>query len=393
MHMRTTVNPSFLDALLAVGLSGRDARGYNTKGDVLVSHSKDGVDLNTIWAQIAEVNEVWNQQRSALTRVLSYWTTNAADAIPQGIANESLEKASEFGVPQAVRQPALALPLGYTLDDYDSRAAYTWKFLRDSTAEQILAQANNIMTADNKLINGTILRRLFDPTEGANEFAHRVFGLWNSTDSVAPPPYMGKTFDTSHTHYFVSGNAQIDSADVEDAINHVTEHGYGVSSGSQLLVLCNQIEADFIASWRAGVESRTSGPKAKHDFVPSTSAPAYLSEETIHGAQAPASYENLPVLGSYGRAWVIAHQYVPEGYVAVVASGGANSSNNPIAVRQHTNTYYQGLRIIPGAGRYPLQDAFYQRTFGVGTRHRGAACVFQVKASGSYEAPTALIPV
>ncbi|MGV9800182.1 hypothetical protein ACWDTP_19260 [Mycobacterium sp. NPDC003449] len=390
--MRTTLSPSFLAALESIGLSGRESRGYNTKGDVLVSHSKDGVDLNTIWGQIAEVNEVWNQQRSALTRVLSYWTTNAADAIPQGIANESLEEASEFGVPEAARVPALALPLGYTLKDYDSRAAFTWKFLRDSTAEQILAQANNIMTADNKLINGTILRRLFDPSEGANELSQRVFGLWNGTDSVVPPPYMGKTFDSSHTHYFVSGNAQIDSADVEDAINHVTEHGYGVSAGSQLLVLCNTTEADYIAGWRANVESRTSGPKAKFDFVPSTNAPAFLTDETIIGAQAPAAYENLPVLGSYGRAWVIAHDYVPTGYVAVVASGGANSSNNPIAVRQHTNTNYQGLRVIPGGGRYPLQDAFYQRTFGVGTRHRGAACVFQVKASGDYEAPTT-IPV
>lgn len=391
--MRTTLKSSFLDALLTVGMSGRESRGYNTQGDVLVSHSADGVDLDRIWGEIATANELWNQQRSALTRVLSFWTTNAADVIPQGIASESLEKASEFGVPEAMRQPAVALPLGYTLDDFDSRSAFTWKFLRDSTASQIRAQANLIMEADNKLINGTILRRLFDPTEESNEFGHRCFGLWNGTDSTAPPPYMGKTFDTSHTQYFVSGNAQIDSADVEDAINHITEHGYGVTQGSQLLVLCNTVEADFIAGWRANVESRPSGPKAKFDFVPSTNAPAFLTDETIIGKQAPATYENLPVLGSYGRAWVIAHDYIPAGYVAVVASSGANSPSNPIAVRQHTNTNYQGLRVIPGAGSYPLVNAFYQRTFGVGARHRGAACVFQVKASGSYEAPTASIPV
>ena len=44
-------------------------------------------------------------------------------------------------------------------------------------------------------------------------------------------------------------------------------------------------------------------------------------------------------------------------------------------------------------GKYPLVDSFYQRTFGVGTRHRGAACVVQVKASGSYTAPTSIEPV
>lgn len=79
--------------------------------------------------------------------------------------------------------------------------------------------------------------------------------------------------------------------------------------------------------------------------------------------------------------------------MAVVASSGGNSPNNPIAVRQFDNTIYKGLRMIPGGGKYPLIDHFYQRSFGVGTRHRGAACVFQVKASGSYEAPTAVIPV
>ncbi|GAB5897075.1 hypothetical protein [Mycolicibacterium mageritense] len=369
------------------------ARGISTQGDVLVSKSADGVELNAIWDQIAAALEVWNNQRSALTRLLSYPTTNVADAVPQSTSSDSFELASEFGVPQSAREPATALPLGYDFYDYDRSARYTWRFLRDSTAEQIRSVTNRILEADNRLVNGTILKRLFTPTEGSNEQGHRVFGLWNGTDSLAPPPHMGKTFSTNHTHYLASGAAQIDSGDIEDAIRLIQEHGYGLAVGTQLLILANPDDGQFIETWRAGVESRTSGPKAKHDFVPSTSAPAYLSEETIHGAQAPASYENLPVLGSYGRAWVIAHQYVPEGYVAVVASGGANSSNNPIAVRQHTNTYYQGLRIIPGAGRYPLQDAFYQRTFGVGTRHRGAACVFQVKASGSYEAPTALIPV
>ena len=48
-----------------------------------------------------------------------------------------------------------------------------------------------ILSGDNQLVNGLVLRRLFDPTEGVNEYQHRVFGLWNGTDSIAPPPYMG----------------------------------------------------------------------------------------------------------------------------------------------------------------------------------------------------------
>ena len=40
-----------------------------------------------------------------------------------------------------------------------------------------------IFAGDNQLVNGLVLRRLFDPTEGTNEYQHRVFGLWNGTDS------------------------------------------------------------------------------------------------------------------------------------------------------------------------------------------------------------------
>jgi hypothetical protein len=59
-----------------------------------------------------------------------------------------------------------------------------------------------------------------------------------------------------------------------------------------------------------------------------------------------------------------------------------------IGVRQHVNAAYQGLRQIAGkVPAYPLQDSFFSRGFGVGVRHRGAAAVMQIKASGSYTGP------
>jgi hypothetical protein len=68
----------------------------------------------------------------------------------------------------------------------------------------------------------------------------------------------------------------IDSADLEDAYKDIQSHGYGVQPGSQILVLCHQDEGELIAGWRAGVESRTGGPKAKYDFVPSEGHPPIL---------------------------------------------------------------------------------------------------------------------
>ena len=46
---------------------------------------------------------------------------------------------------------------------------------------------------------------------------------------MVPPPYLGNTFDGTHTHYLTSGSTVIDSQDIEDMIRHVKEHGYGTT--------------------------------------------------------------------------------------------------------------------------------------------------------------------
>ena len=111
---------------------------------------------------------------------------------------------------------------------------------------------SSILSADNKLVTGTILRRLFDPTESRNEFGHRVFGLYNGTDGIAPPPYLGRTFDETESHHIASQASQIDSADIEDAVRLITRKGFGIQNGCQLLILANPDEAENIMAWRAG---------------------------------------------------------------------------------------------------------------------------------------------
>ena len=166
---------------------------------------------------------------------------------------------------------------------------------------------------------------------------------------------MEDTFAASTSHYLASGAAVIDSGDIEDAARLVTIKGYGLQPGSQLIILAKPAEGELIQGWRAGVESRTGGPKAKFDFIPSTNAPPFLTNENVVGAIPPPDYHGLKVQGAYGKSWLIESNYVPAGYVAVVASGGPGSPNNPVAVRQHANPAYQGLRVIPGNwSNYPL---------------------------------------
>ncbi|WP_412475552.1 hypothetical protein ACK8HH_03690 [Gordonia sp. LUNF6] len=374
-----------VDELFAFG-GDSGARGYSSQGDVLVSQTSDGVDLNRLWDDAAAAMSKWNQKRSSLAALVSYPTVNAADAIPQTLGGDHFEEASEFGEPTGLRAEPNATILGYDFTDYDLASRFTWKFLRSASAEQVRSVVNRAFESDNRLVTGSILRRLFDPAEKLNEVGHKVYGLYNGEDGMVPPSHAGQDFPAETSHYLVSGNAVLDPGDLVDAINAVRSKGFGTDGSSRLIVLCHPNEGEIISTFRAGIES--GGVESKYDFIPSASAPAYLAAENVVGKVAPGEFGGLEVLGSYGPAWIVPSYYLPIGYVAVVATGGPNSNLNPVAFRQHPNAAYQGLRMIPGRDqRYPLTDSFFQRSFGTGVRYRGAACVVQVKEIGDYEAP------
>lgn len=203
---------------------------------------------------------------------------------------------------------------------------------------------------------------------------------------MQPPAYLGKEFVAGHQHLLVSESNTIDSGDLDTAIRKVIEHGYGLEPNARLLALMNPAQAEVVSTFRAGVENAP-GVAAKHDYIPSAGAPAYFSPEEIVGQVAPESFNGLKVQGSYGPSWVIQSDFIPENYFAVVATYGPNSSDNVIGFREHPQRQYQGLRSIPGVGPYPLQNSYFQRSFGVGVRRRGQACVTQIKPSGSYDIP------
>ena len=80
-----------------------------------------------------------------------------------------------------------------------------------------------------------------------------------------------------------------------------------------MLLICSDIEADAVMSWRAGEASRPNGPISPHDFVPSRNAPVYLTEKNIVGELAPADFHGIPVLGSWGETWLCRTPILPPG--------------------------------------------------------------------------------
>lgn len=368
---------------------GFENRGYATEGDVInprVLNTADGVNLNTLWDEYDVVLRDWNNRASNLAALLSYWHTNVADAIPDKIERGLFEKASEFGEPVGVRGPGYHL-LGYDFEDYDTASRFTWKFLRDATAEQVRAVLNDALAADNRLVNDLILRRLFDPLESVNEQGMPVYGLYNG-DGTVPPPFAGQTFGGTETHYLTTGNTGLDSGDVEGAVRVVRGKGFGIpESGQKLLMLCHPNDGETVASWAKGVENANDAV-AKYDALPSVGAPPFEAAGPIVGAQAPAELFGVEISGSYGPVYVVESYFIPQHWFAVVATAGPNNPMNPIGVRQHHDGQYQGLRQIPGpVPGYPLTESFFTRGVGVGTRHRGAAVICQVTNAAQYTPP------
>jgi hypothetical protein len=227
-----------------------------------------------------------------------------------------------------------------------------------------------------------------DRSQLINRTAYSVVPLYNA-DGVVPPPYKNTTFDGNHSHYLVTGASTIDAGDLLDGYNLIAEHGYGIEQGTQFVVLCNQQEITQIRKFRAGVT--VNGYVCDYDFIPSSSQPTLIlpNAEGLLGSLPPSTWNGLPVVGSYGDMLIVHEDYIPPGYPAILASGGAGNLQNPVGLRQHANPQYQGLRLLPGNQQnYPLVDSYYSRSFGTGVRQRGGAVVLQVSTAGSYVVPT-----
>lgn len=370
------------------GATGPTQMGIASSGDVLVSHTIDNVDLNTVWDTVIAGFEAHNEHRSAITDLLSFPVTVPGEAVPQGETSPPMERLTEYGIPNAANVPANAIMLGYDFGDYGLRSSFTWRSLREMTADQVYGHINSIMHSDNKLTTEMVLRRVFDPTPRRNKEGIECKGLWNA-DGTLPPSYLGNQFDGSATHYIKSGATQIDSGDIEDAIRLVRGKGYGLTPNSQLLIFANPLESEYIQTFRTGEESRPgSNILARHSFIPSKTAPAYLQVENVVGEPIDGTFHGVETLGSYGPAWLVESAFIPQGYVLVAATGGPSAQNNIVGFREHAIEAYRGLLAVPGGIHYPITDSTYIRSCGVGIRQRGAAVAVQIGTGTTYTAPT-----
>lgn len=363
------------------------ARGFNQAGDV-ITQTVDGIPTNDLWAEFQRTMALRNANRQPLITFLTYNVANPVERIAQAIGSGDFEKASEFGVPVSVRPKATSFNMGFDFEWYDTATRFTWKFLAEAPASEIQAINAAVLEMDNRLVFGEVMRTLFSDenrTATIDGNPYTVYAAYNG-DGTVPPDYKTYTFSGTHTHYLTTGAATVDSGDLDDIITHLSHHGYNQAEGAQIVIMVNEAEAAVIRNFRTPLNGGT----ATWDFVPSQNTPSFLiptDRQTVGGAPA-GQIRGMTVIGQYGEALIVQENYIPAGYLVGFATGGPDSAGNPIGIREHARPELRGLRLVQGrSNAYPLQDAYYQRGFGTGIRHRGALVVSQVTASATYTAP------
>ena len=169
----------------------------------------------------------------------------------QSVDSGPFERATEQGIALAQGVPLEAAVLGYDRHDWDRRSSFTWKVLRDSSAEQVRTVFQAILHADTRLVTGRVLRRLLDPAPSHNEAGWPVGAV--DADGTVPPPFGFNEFAGTESMYILVAQPTLDSADIEDAVRKVQSHGYGLAEGAggQMLIIANPTEAELIRGWRA----------------------------------------------------------------------------------------------------------------------------------------------
>lgn len=365
---------------------GRE-NGFNERADIV--KAADGTDLNEFWNEVMDTIRIRNQKKNTMINVLTYPVVDITSevSVPSSV---DFEKASEYGQPVGIKGGATRFFRGYDFDFYDLAIRYTWMYLAEASLDDLRLNHNLALEADTKLQFRKVMERLFNPIN-TNGYTDKnepmtVYAAYNG-DGEVPPDYNNVTFTGSHNHYVVSGNTSITSANVDTLSTLLTEHGYDLNGGYQLILWVNKQEAAIIKTFRTATG-------AQFDFVPNPNINAGAIWVPNNGGYVGGPSGTVPgEIGTYGVFHVVEEGLIPAGYLVAIATGGVDRLTNPIGLRQHSNPNYRGLKLIPGArSDYPLIDSFYRRGIGTGVRQRGSIAIMQVKSAAPYVVPPAYDP-
>jgi len=252
--------------------------------------------------------------------------------------------------------------LSFPILAYDAGAPFTMLGLQDSLPSDIQATMDGLMAGDAERMEMEFFRAMFTPqTVGSVGTAYQA-SWWNGELDV--PNYKNSTFfGTAHYHFLGINTATLALSHIQDAIQDVREHGYGVRPGS-LVVLFN-----------------TAQLKTVENLLNITVSSSLNAPSRVTAQEAGGYGTGLPFAG----AEILFNDNVPSGYFGVF-----DRSIRPLGRRVHVDPQYRGLQMYRETydQNYPLAGTKFLHRYGFAVRHMGAGTVRQIVASASYTSPT-----
>jgi hypothetical protein len=226
----------------------------------------------------------------------------------------------------ASAKPRKGALIGHMLPykEFDDALGWTEKYLKNAFEDQITADINEVTDAWLNRVDFDFAKRSLTDSENAIGSAGYDVGWAIGTgDSVnyIPPQYLGKVFDSTHSHYNFHDDTSEDWDDViEAAVLDLTEHG--LNSG---LVMITS-EAD-IAEFRALTRFIELLPERVTALAAATGIPMYSVAGEFTGVPGvPYGFYN----STRGLVALVYHERFPTDYALTYSTG---SPVRPLAVR------------------------------------------------------------
>ena len=326
---------------------------------------EDGTTIDAVVAQInAGLGALNTELSSGLWGSLCSFTDQPDLEYRIGASN-GFEDHTEYGRPDAARAATEGHML--PLKAYDRGMGWTWDYLEDARAEQIMADiADAIKDARDKwrtILLGRTLQRGDDSGAalglGTGGYSPGFATAAASTSvDFTPVTFGGTTFDSDHEHYVGIAGGSFTNAVFSDAKAELREHGH-------------EPPYEFIA-----------GPSDETTIRGLTDFTAVSSDLVAFGdTQDRALLPNMAVdtVGSYYIGAI--HDFavrvvrgIPQYYGFGWKSYGNLSPRNPLKIRFKKGTMAPMVTAMTdprnGSGAHPLQYVMLKMHFGCGVADR-----------------------
>ncbi len=349
---------ALVDLAIPTGIDG---------GKVFQFNLRSNLTPEQVIQKAAAAIGVVNEEIASLYGGMTYFTQSLYAYYRQGSATRNMTpKAHEYKDADPMKGQNIGHML--PLDDYDDEMAWTERYLRDAPEMQLDSDVVEVADRWRNRIDYEFWVRVLMNTENAIGSGGYDVGWVNATDGnvdYVPPAYMGKTFDTAHTHYIANTgtNAAAFATLLNSMSGHLREHGHR----GMLTAFVSETDIDTYSGMTDFVKLNPQGVVITGG---STSAPVYSTPGEIQGMPGELlgyfnSKKGLVALRWYHR--------IPTKYAFMTKSYGTNNPRNGVAIRLHPAEGGFGLRVVPLVTREmqpKLDKVTFKGTHGIGTNER-----------------------